>query len=407
MWGGSIMRNVDVLIVGAGIIGMSTAYHLSLIEPDKKIVVLDKESGAARHQTGHNSGVIHSGIYYKPGSYKAEFARNGSLSMMNFCRDHKIDYNQCGKVIVATEEEELERLHNLYKRGLENGLDVELLSAEKVREIEPFVNTVGGIHVKNTGIVDYKKVTEKFGELFINNGGNVIYNSEVTSVDPMDNHVVIHTKNQSFKAKYFINCAGLYSDKLAKMSGIKSDVKVIPFRGEYFELSRETEKYVKTLIYPVPNPELPFLGVHFTNMISGGVDVGPNAVLGLKKEAYKKVGFDRSETLEILTFPGLYRMGIKNIKEGVGEYYRSFNKKAFVKAAKKLIPLLKAEDITPMEAGVRAQAMKPDGTLLDDFYFEENDYSVHVLNAPSPAATCSIEIGKEIARRFQDKVNKK
>ncbi len=400
------MRNVDILIVGAGIIGMSTAYHLSLIEPDKKIVVLDKEDEAAKHQTGHNSGVIHSGIYYKPGSYKAEFARNGSQSMMHFCREHEIDFNQCGKVIVATEDEELERLHNLYKRGLENGLDVELMSAEKVREIEPFVNTVGGIHVKNTGIVDYKEVTEKFSELFINNGGNVIYNSEVTSVDPIDNQVVIHTKNQAFQAKYFINCAGLYSDKLAKMSGINSDVKIIPFRGEYFELSRETEKYVKTLIYPVPNPELPFLGVHFTNMISGGVDVGPNAVLGLKKEAYQKIGFDRSETLEILTFPGLYRMGIKNIKEGIGEYYRSFNKKAFVKAAKKLIPLLKAKDITPMEAGVRAQAMKPDGTLLDDFYFEENDYSVHVLNAPSPAATCSIEIGKEIARRFQEKVSK-
>ena len=393
----------DILIVGAGIIGLSTAYQLSEINPSKKIVVLDKESRAAEHQTGHNSGVIHSGIYYRPGSYKAEFAKNGSTSMIEFCKEHNIEYNRCGKVIVATEEEELDRMRNLYERGLENGLDVTLLDGEAVRKIEPYVNTVGGIHVKNTGIVNFREVTEKFGELFIKNGGEIHYNNKVEKVNNTADIIEVTTNNIVYEADYLVNCAGLYSDKLAKMSGIDTDVKIIPFRGEYFKLNDDVEKYVKTLIYPVPNPELPFLGVHFTNMIGGGVDVGPNAVLGFKKEAYKKIGFDKSETLEILTFPGLYRMGLKNVKEAIGEYYRSFNKKAFVKAAQKLIPLIKANDITPMEAGVRAQAMKPDGTLLDDFHFEENDRSIHVLNAPSPAATCSIEIGREIAQRFNSK----
>lgn len=395
----------DILIVGAGIIGLSTAYQLSEINPDKKIVVLDKESRAAEHQTGHNSGVIHSGIYYRPGSYKAEFAKNGSASMIEFCKTHNIEYNQCGKVIVATEEEEIERMRNLYERGLENGLDVTLLDGEEVRKIEPYVNTVGGIRVKNTGIVNFREVTEKYGELFVKNGGEIHYNNKVEAIKNNADTIEVTTNKTIYEVGYLVNCAGLYSDKLAKLSGIDTDVKIIPFRGEYFKLNEDVKKYVKTLIYPVPNPELPFLGVHFTNMIGGGVDVGPNAVLGFKKEAYKKIGFDKSETLEILTFPGLYRMGLKNVKEAIGEYYRSFNKKAFVKAARKLIPLIKAEDITPMEAGVRAQAMKPDGTLLDDFYFEENDRSIHVLNAPSPAATCSIEIGKEIARRFNDKFN--
>lgn len=396
---------VDILIVGAGIIGLSTAYQLSKINPNKKIVVLEKESRAAEHQTGHNSGVIHSGIYYRPGSYKAEFAKSGSASMIEFCEAENINYERCGKVIVATEEEELQRMRDLYERGLENGLDVELLNGEEIRQIEPFVNTVGGIHVKNTGIVNFREVTEKFGELFIENGGEVHYNNRVEMVENTESVVKITTNHAVYEADYLVNCAGLYSDKLAKLSGIQTNVQIIPFRGEYFKLSEDTEKYVKTLIYPVPNPELPFLGVHFTNMIGGGVDVGPNAVLGFKKEAYKKIGFNKSETMEILTFPGLYRMGLKNIKEAVGEYYRSFNKGAFVKAAQKLIPMIKSSDITPMEAGVRAQAMQPDGTMLDDFYFEENERSIHVLNAPSPAATCSIEIGKEIAQRFNAKFN--
>ncbi|WP_239723829.1 MULTISPECIES: L-2-hydroxyglutarate oxidase [unclassified Mammaliicoccus] len=391
----------DVIIIGGGIIGFSTAYHLKLQNPDLDVLLLEKENNLAEHQTGHNSGVIHSGIYYKPGSHKAEFSKKGSQSMIHFCREYNIPYNQCGKVIVATDENELDRLRALYERGLQNGLQVTLLNAEEVNQIEPYVQTVGGIKVQETAIVNYKKVTEQFKLLFEELGGEINFNTPVTSIKTSEDKIVLNSYEQQFKSKSIINCAGLYSDKIARMSGVNTDIQIIPFRGEYYQLNESKEKYVQTLIYPVPDPELPFLGVHFTNMIDGGVDVGPNAVLGLRKEAYKKIGLDKSETLEILKFPGLYKMGIKNIKEALGEYYRSFNKRAFVNNAQKLIPSLRKEDIEPIEAGVRAQAMLSDGTLLDDFVFEKGKHSLHVLNAPSPAATCSIEIGKAISKEFE------
>lgn len=391
----------DVIIIGGGIIGFSTAYHLKLQNPDLDVLLLEKENNLAEHQTGHNSGVIHSGIYYKPGSHKAEFSKKGSQSMIHFCREYNIPYNQCGKVIVATDENELDRLRALYERGLQNGLQVTLLNAEEVNQIEPYVQTVGGIKVQETAIVNYKKVTEQFKLLFEELGGEINFNTPVTSIKTSEDKIVLNSYEQQFKSKSIINCAGLYSDKIARMSGVNTDIQIIPFRGEYYQFNESKEKYVQTLIYPVPNPELPFLGVHFTNMIDGGVDVGPNAVLGLRKEAYKKIGLDKSETLEILKFPGLYKMGIKNIKEALGEYYRSFNKRAFVNNAQKLIPSLRKEDIEPIEAGVRAQAMLSDGTLLDDFVFEKGKHSLHVLNAPSPAATCSIEIGKAISKEFE------
>lgn len=391
----------DVIIIGGGIIGFSTAYHLKLQNPDLDVLLLEKENNLAEHQTGHNSGVIHSGIYYKPGSHKAEFSKKGSQSMIHFCREYNIPYNQCGKVIVATDKNELDRLRALYERGLQNGLQVTLLNAEEVNQIEPYVQTVGGIKVQETAIVNYKKVTEQFKLLFEELGGEINFNTPVTSIKTSEDKIVLNSYEQQFKSKSIINCAGLYSDKIARMSGVNTDIQIIPFRGEYYQLNESKEKYVQTLIYPVPNPELPFLGVHFTNMIEGGVDVGPNAVLGLRKEAYKKIGLDKSETLEILKFPGLYKMGIKNIKEALGEYYRSFNKRAFVNNAQKLIPSLRKEDIEPIEAGVRAQAMLSDGTLLDDFVFEKGKHSLHVLNAPSPAATCSIEIGKAISKEFE------
>lgn len=391
----------DVIIIGGGIIGFSTAYHLKLQNPDLDVLLLEKENNLAEHQTGHNSGVIHSGIYYKPGSHKAEFSKKGSQSMIHFCREYNIPYNQCGKVIVATDENELDRLRALYERGLQNGLQVTLLNAEEVNQIEPYVQTVGGIKVQETAIVNYKKVTEQFKLLFEELGGEINFNTPVTSIKTSEDKIVLNSYEQQFKSKSIINCAGLYSDKIARMSGVNTDIQIIPFRGEYYQLNESKEKYVQTLIYPVPNPELPFLGVHFTNMIDGGVDVGPNAVLGLRKEAYKKIGLNKSETLEILKFPGLYKMGIKNIKEALGEYYRSFNKRAFVNNAQKLIPSLRKEDIEPIEAGVRAQAMLSDGTLLDDFVFEKGKHSLHVLNAPSPAATCSIEIGKAISKEFE------
>lgn len=391
----------DVIIIGGGIIGFSTAYHLKLQNPDLDVLLLEKENNLAEHQTGHNSGVIHSGIYYKPGSHKAEFSKKGSQSMIHFCREYNIPYNQCGKVIVATDKNELDRLRALYERGLQNGLQVTLLNAEEVNQIEPYVQTVGGIKVQETAIVNYKKVTEQFKLLFEELGGEINFNTPVTSIKTSEDKIVLNSYEQQFKSKSIINCAGLYSDKVARMSGVNTDIQIIPFRGEYYQLNESKEKYVQTLIYPVPNLELPFLGVHFTNMIDGGVDVGPNAVLGLRKEAYKKIGLNKSETLEILKFPGLYKMGIKNIKEALGEYYRSFNKRAFVNNAQKLIPSLRKEDIEPIEAGVRAQAMLSDGTLLDDFVFEKGKHSLHVLNAPSPAATCSIEIGKAISKEFE------
>lgn len=391
----------DVVIIGGGIIGFSTGYHLKLQNPELDILVLEKEKSFAEHQTGHNSGVIHSGIYYKPGSHKAEFSKKGSQSMINFCKKYKLPFNQCGKIIVATAEEELKKLHELYERGLQNGLSVKLLDAEAVNKIEPYVNTVGGIKVEETAIVDYKKVTKQFKLLFEELGGKVEFNTPVTHIEVSEDNIIVGSHSKKFRAKNIINCAGLYSDKIAQMSGVDTAIQIIPFRGEYYQLNTNAEKYVNTLIYPVPNPDLPFLGVHFTNMIDGGVDVGPNAVLGLKKEAYGKIDFHKNETLEILKFPGLYKMGLKNIKEALGEYYRSFNKKAFVKNAQKLIPSIKNEDIKPIEAGVRAQAMLNDGTLLDDFVFEKGKHSLHVLNAPSPAATCSIEIGKEIAKEYK------
>ena len=299
--------------------------------------------------------------------------------MIHFCREYNIPYNQCGKVIVATDKNELDRLRALYERGLQNGLQVTLLNAEEVNQIEPYVQTVGGIKVQETAIVNYKKVTEQFKLLFEELGGEINFNTPVTSIKTSEDKIVLNSYEQQFKSKSIINCAGLYSDKIARMSGVMQIFKLFRLE-EYYQLNESKEKYVQTLIYPVPNPELPFLGVHFTNMIDGGVDVGPNAVLGLRKEAYKKIGLDKSETLEILKFPGLYKMGIKNIKEALGEYYRSFNKRAFVNNAQKLIPSLRKEDIEPIEARVRAQAMLSDGTLLDDFVFEKGKHSLHVLN---------------------------
>src|SRR5699024_893066 len=285
----------DILIVGAGIIGLSTAYQLSEINPSKKIVVLDKEARAAEHQTGHNSGVIHSGIYYRPGSYKAEFAKNGSASMIEFCKKHNIEYNQCRKVIVATEEEELERMRNLYERGLMNKLDVTLLDGEAVRKIEPYVNTVGGIHVKNTGIVNFREVTEKFGELFINNGGEIHYNNKVEAAKNNADTIAVTTNKTVYEAEYLVNCAGLYSDKLAKWHGLDTDDNRSPLRREHLKVNVDANKYDQTSIYPGRRPEVPYLGVHHTDMVGWGVDLSPNAVLGFKKESDKQIGFDKSQ----------------------------------------------------------------------------------------------------------------
>lgn len=391
----------DCIIIGGGIIGLSTAYHLKKDNPELNILLLEKENKVAKHQTGHNSGVIHSGIYYKPGSYKAKFAKAGASSMIKFCKDNDIPYKQCGKLIVATDENQLGRLRKLYERGLDNKLDVSYLNYKETIAIEPHVNAVASVKVNSTGIVDYKKVSEKLLMLFENFNGTCELMEEVISIHEDFEKVTIKTNDKEYTTKYYINCAGLYSDKIAKIGGIKTDIQIVPFRGEYFELKKDKHSLVKTLIYPVPDPNFPFLGVHFTNMIDGGVDCGPNAVLGFSKESYGKFDIKRNEMIELLKFKGIYKLGLKHLKMGLGEYYRSFNKKAFVKNAQKLIPQVREEDFIPMEAGVRAQAMNSKGELIDDFYFESSKRSIHVLNAPSPAATASLEIGKEIVNKYK------
>ncbi|MBE9208072.1 L-2-hydroxyglutarate oxidase [Nostoc sp. LEGE 06077] len=387
----------DFAIIGGGIVGLSTAMSLGKRYPQARILVLEKESNWAFHQTGNNSGVIHSGIYYKPGSFKAKFCRDGSRSMVEFCQEHEIDHEICGKVIVATNEQELPRLENLYKRGLENGLQVQKISPEEVKEIEPHVSCVAGIRVFSTGIVNYKQVCLKYAQLIEKQGGDLRLNTKVLKIAASGNNQVLETNNGNFETKFVINCAGLHSDRIAKLGGVEPKAKIVPFRGEYYELTPEKRYLVKTLIYPVPNPDFPFLGVHFTKMIDGTVHAGPNAVLSLKREGYKKTDFDLRDFAEVMTYPGFWKLAAKHADEGIQEIIRSFSKAAFVKSLQTLIPEVQAEDLVPTHAGVRAQALMDDGKLVDDFLIIPGQNSIHVCNAPSPAATSSLEIGKAIA----------
>lgn len=386
----------DFAIVGGGIVGLSTAMNLGQRYPNARIVVLEKESRWAFHQTGNNSGVIHSGIYYKPGSFKANFCREGSRSIVEFCRQHAIDHEVCGKVIVATETKELLLLEKLYKRGLDNGLSVTKLSAEEVKEVEPHVRCLAGIRVPTTGIVNYKQVCQKYADLIRAQGGELCLNTKVEKIFKISTLQVLETNNGTFKTRFVINCAGLQSDRIAKLGQVNPKAKIVPFRGEYYELKPEKRYLVKNLIYPVPNPDFPFLGVHFTRMIDGSVHAGPNAVLSLKREGYKKTDFDLRDFVEVMTYPGFWRLAAKHAPEGIQEIIRSFNKAAFVRSLQRLIPEVQADDLIPTHAGVRAQALMNDGKLVDDFLIINGQNSVHVCNAPSPAATSSIEIGKAI-----------
>lgn len=388
----------DVIIAGGGIVGLATALKIKEKNASLKVALIEKEKHVAKHQTGNNSGVIHSGIYYKPGSLKATNCIKGYQMMLDFCDANGIKYNLCGKVIVATDTKELPALENIYQRGIANGLEnCRKISASELKELEPHVNGIEAIHVPQTGIIDYKEVSNKIAELFQKLGGALLLDEKITDIRPITNGNLVETSKGSYNTKLFVNCGGLYCDAIAKMQDKNLDVRIIPFRGEYYEIKPEKQYLVKTLIYPVPDPNFPFLGVHFTNMVHGGVEAGPNAVFAFGKESYKKSNINFQETMDSLAWPGFRKVAAKYWETGLGEYYRSFSKSAFTKALQKLVPEIQEDDLVPGGAGIRAQACHRDGSLLDDFCIKEIANSIHVLNAPSPAATSSLAIGETIS----------
>jgi (S)-2-hydroxyglutarate dehydrogenase len=393
------MQKYDYAIIGGGIVGLSVAWAILERQPQARVVVLEKENDWGRHQTGRNSGVMHSGIYYKPGSLKAQLCRDGNRRLLEFCETHGIPYEVCGKVIVATAESELPLLEKLYDRGIENGLVVKKLSVSQVKELEPHVNCLAGLHVPSTGIVDYVGVCRKLVELIAARGGDLQLNTGVRAFHSNGTLGTLETTQGTFAARWTISCAGLQSDRVARLAGAQPGARIVPFRGEYYELKPERRGLVRSLIYPVPDPEFPFLGVHFTRMIDGSVHAGPNAVLSLKREGYHRTAFNFRDCFETMTYAGFWRLAAKHAKSGFEELHRSFSKKAFVRSLQKLIPEICADDLVPGEAGVRAQALKPDGGLVDDFLLVRGERALHVCNAPSPAATASLAIGRTIAEQ--------
>ena len=389
----------DFIIVGGGIVGVSTALTLIKQNPSKKILLLEKEKSFAHHQTGHNSGVIHAGVYYEPGSLKAEFCREGLKETIAFCNTHGIPYEQCGKLLVATNDIELQRMNKLFERCKANNIEAEILNQEKLHEIEPNVFGIGAILVKSTGIVDYTLITKKMSEQFESLGGEFLLNSKVTNLDENKERIQVITSNETLNSKYLICCAGLMADRVAKLLDIKINFQIIPFRGEYFRLKEKHNSLIKHLIYPIPDPDLPFLGVHLTKMIDGTITVGPNAVLGFKREGYGMFNFSLRDTIQFLSFKGFYKVIKKNLKSGLYEMKNSIFKRGYLKEVQKYSPQIKLNDLVPYPAGIRAQAVLEDGTLVHDFLFAESERSIHVCNAPSPAATSAIPIGKYITEK--------
>jgi L-2-hydroxyglutarate oxidase len=394
--------NYDVLLIGSGIVGLATAFKLKLQHPELSVGILEKEKSPAMHQTGNNSGVIHAGIYYKPGSAKAINCRNGYKQLISFCKEEGIPYDICGKLIVATTDKEVDRLDALYERGLENGLvDIRMISSEEIKKYEPHAEGKKAIHVPYTGIVDYKTVGYKLRQRIEKMNGVFHFNQRVKRIKENTDGVELITKTDVFNARFVINTAGLFSDRIAKLTQSKLDVRIIPFRGEYVELTPEKAHLVKNLIYPVPDPDFPFLGVHFTRMIQGGVEAGPNAVWAFKREGYSFRNFSVRDTYESLAWKGFRKVMKKYWRMGLAEYKRSFNKKALTSALQRLIPEITENDIVRGDAGVRAQACLKNGGLVDDFLFDESDRIIHVLNAPSPAATASLAIGDVIVNKIE------
>jgi L-2-hydroxyglutarate oxidase len=390
----------DYTVIGGGIVGLATAMTLSRQCPAAQILLLEKEQGPAQHQSGRNSGVIHSGIYYKPGSYKARFAQAGATSMVEFCREWGIPHEVCGKVIVATKNNELAALENLFQRGRQNGLAVSKISPAEVNEVEPHVRCLAGIRVPTTGITDYRQVSQKYLELYQERGGEARFGTEVRGLTSRNGGHFIQTSAGEYETRFLVSCAGLYSDRVTRLAGADPGAQIIPFRGEYYELATNKRHLVKTLIYPVPNPAFPFLGVHFTRMIDGSIHAGPNAVLAFKREGYKKTDFNLRDFCETLSFGGFWKLARNNFGEGMKEVYRSLVKQAFVRSLQQLIPEIRSADLVPCKAGVRAQALLNDGRLVDDFLMIPGRNALHVCNAPSPAATASLEIAKAIVDKI-------
>jgi L-2-hydroxyglutarate oxidase len=391
-------NNYDITIIGGGIIGCATALALQK-ESDNSILIIEAEDVLAAHQTGNNSGVIHSGLYYKPGSLKAKNCTEGRDLMYRFCEENDIPHEKCGKLVVAVRKEELEPLEKLYERGIANGLEgLKRLKEDELKEYEPNVAGIAGLFVPQTGIVDYVKVTETYAKKIVEKGGEIRLGCKFKSVMKNKDELIISANNDEFKTKFLVNCGGLFSDRIAKKCGVNPGLQIIPFRGEYYKLKQDKTHLVKNLIYPVPDPQFPFLGVHFTRMIKGGVEAGPNAVLAFKRVGYSHTDISIRDIAQMFTYPGFWKMASKYYKMGFGEFHRSLSKSAFVKALQKLVPAIDSESIVKAGAGVRAQALEPTGKLVDDFRIVEEDKMVHVLNAPSPAATASISIGNYIAK---------
>jgi len=387
----------NVIVIGAGVVGLGVALEITRRYPHLKLLVLEKEDKVARHASGHNSGVIHSGVYYKPGSLKARLCVSGAAAMVEFCRTHNIPHNVCGKVIVAKSAEELPALEELHRRGHANGLmGLRMVGPEELREIEPYACGIKALVVPSTGITDYVQVCEKYAQLISARGGAVLTSAVVKGIRNSPNEIVLETSRGAFSASALINCAGLYSDRICRMAGDNPGVMIIPFRGEYYDLVPERASLVRTLIYPVPDPRFPFLGVHFTRRVNGRVDAGPNAVFALAREGYRHSDINLLDLASSLSYSGFWGMARRHWRNGLEEWHRSLSKPAFVRALQALLPEITADDLVPGGSGVRAQAVKPDGTLVDDFHFSLSGKRLHVLNVPSPAATASIAIGKAI-----------
>lgn len=394
----------DYIVIGAGIIGVSTAWQLQRAFPGSSVLVVEKESRPACHQTGRNSGVIHAGVYYTPGSLKARFCKEGNIATKQFCSDHGIRFEKCGKLLVATNELEKGRMAALVSRCAENEIPVEELSVQQLKECEPNISGVGALLVPSTGIVSYSEITQKMAELVVQGGGEVHYNSRVEAIQEQSDHITVETSSGSFTGRYLVACAGVMADRVVRMLGIQPEFKIIPFRGDYFLLGEKHNRIVNHLIYPIPDPDLPFLGVHLTRMIDGTVTVGPNAVLAFKREGYGRFDFSLSDTVEMLTYPGLLKVLYKNFSVSMVELKNALHKEGYLGLVRKYCPSLTVDDLRDYPSGIRAQAVSRDGTLVHDFLFVTSRRALAVCNAPSPAATSAIPIGGYIVEKVREMV---